>query len=389
MNDIQFNIAAHWLPINEKQGRVEKDTLIVKISGINFHVEPNSSEWGICTGYIKNAPDNINDNNAIAFYKSDGKLIGYVQKELQNYVNKFTGERELDCIIAISPFFTSDGKVKNKAYATILKFFENDIDYATEMINTITEDAGQNTLIDIQHFQNKLSSSSSNNHVDATNDEERAENVAFRYDEFYKFQKDEKTGKKSFDTLSIKIENADWFFDRKTWKAGVFSGYCDKLSLKEYSNEYGIYRDDNSLVGWASSFDFDEVIRNFSEGHRIYCIFSLVPHIDTKTNCIEIKGKAVLLKFFEEERDYALKLFEETRIRLANNAIKDYKTFNEKKAEKESCGEQVYLSWGFDTKRYNFGQTNLIYLEDSGQPQKKGCLPLFAIVLFVVLSIIM
>lgn len=387
MNDIQFNIAAHWLPINEKQGSIEKDTLRVKISGINFHVEPNSSEWGICTGYIKNDPNNSNDNNAIAFYKSDGKLIGYVQKELQNHVNKFTGEMELDCIITISPFTTSDGKVKNKAYATILKFFENDIDYATDMINTITENAGHDTLIDIQHYQNNLSSSSSNKHAGTTNDEKRNDNVVFRYDDFYKFPKGDKIGKKSFDTLSVTIENADWFFDRKTWKAGVFSGYCDKLSLKEYSNEYGIYRDDNSLVGWPSSFDFNEVIRNFSEGHRIYCIFSLVPHIDTKTNCIEIKGKAVLLKFFEEERNYALKLFEETRTRLANNTIKDYEKFNDKKAEIESCGDQVSLSWGFDTKRYNFGQNNLVYLDDSGQPQKNGCLPLFAIILLVVLAI--
>ena len=27
MNDIKFNISEHWLPVNEKQGSLDKDTL--------------------------------------------------------------------------------------------------------------------------------------------------------------------------------------------------------------------------------------------------------------------------------------------------------------------------------------------------------------------------
>lgn len=40
MNDINFDITKHWLPVGEKQGSIEKDTLKIKVSGINFH--PNS-----------------------------------------------------------------------------------------------------------------------------------------------------------------------------------------------------------------------------------------------------------------------------------------------------------------------------------------------------------
>lgn len=371
MNDISFDIAVHWLPVCEKKGSIEKDTLRIKVTGINYHTKAIPEEWGVYTGNVKKQPDNPHDSNAIAFYKSDGQLLGYVKRELQNYVNEFTGERELDCIFAISPFVSSEGTTCNQAYAYILKFFEDDTNYATEMINTITENAGNDVIIDMEHFLKTLPS-------DIVNSEED-NNTVFRYDEFYKFPQADKTGKKSFDTLTVKLENADWFFDRKQWNAGVFSGYIDKADFEEYSNKYGVYREDNSLIGWSNGFD--DRITEFTEGHRVFCIFSLIPKIDNNTNCIEINGKAVLIKFFENEKDYAYKLFEETRTRLAETGIKEYKKFSKKKETIEDCGDTVSLSWFFDTKRYNFGEKKLTYLDDKGQPEKKGgCMALIVLI---------
>ena len=43
MNDINFDIAKHWLPVSEKQGSIEKDTLRIKVAGINFHTKPETS----------------------------------------------------------------------------------------------------------------------------------------------------------------------------------------------------------------------------------------------------------------------------------------------------------------------------------------------------------
>ena len=88
MNNINFDISTHWLPKDEKQGSIEKDTLRVKISGINFHSKPEAKYWGVFTGIVKLEPNNPYDPNAIGFYKTDGQLLGYVQKELQDYVNK-------------------------------------------------------------------------------------------------------------------------------------------------------------------------------------------------------------------------------------------------------------------------------------------------------------
>ena len=62
----------------------------------------------------------------------------------------------MDCVIAITPFISKDGKVRNQAYATILKFFEDDVEYATEMINRITEDVGNDAFIEITHFEKEL-----------------------------------------------------------------------------------------------------------------------------------------------------------------------------------------------------------------------------------------
>lgn len=388
MNDIKFNIFEHWLPVNEKRGTIDKDTLRIKVSGINFHTQQEASSWGIFTGYIKPDTNNTYDPNAIGFYKSDGTLLGYVQKELQDYVGKFTKGRELDCVIAITPFFSKEGKIRNQAYATILKFFEDDIEYATETINRVTEEVGHDALIEISHFENELSSHGNiQSNDDVIDDNKDWGNTVFRYDDYYKFKQCDKTGKKSYDTLTVKIENADWYFDRKKWQAGVFSGYVDVVHI-ESLNQYGIYRDDNTLVGCPDSFEFDDEIKEFTEGHRIFCIFMLVPHIDTKTSCIDIKGKAVLIKFFEDEREYAYKLFEDVRTRLANNAVVDYKKFTTKKAELEDCGISVLLSWSFDTRRYKFGDQETTYLDDSGKPQKShsGCSALVAI--FATVSIL-
>lgn len=119
MNDINFDITKHWLPVGEKQGSIEKDSLRIKVSGINFHTEPEASSWGVFTGVIKPEPNNPYDSNAIGFYKSDGQLLGYVQKELQDFVNQFTKGGELDCLIAITPFISKDGKVCNRNYSAV------------------------------------------------------------------------------------------------------------------------------------------------------------------------------------------------------------------------------------------------------------------------------
>jgi len=119
MNDINFDITKHWLPINEKHGSIEKDTLRIKVSGINFHIKPEASSWGVFTGVVKPEPKNPYDSNAIGFYKTDGLLLGYVQKELQDYVNQFTKGKELDCVITITPFLSKDEKICNQAYEVV------------------------------------------------------------------------------------------------------------------------------------------------------------------------------------------------------------------------------------------------------------------------------
>lgn len=388
MNGIEFDIAQHWLPITEKLGSIEKDTLRIKVSGINFHTKSEPNSWGIFSGYIKLEENNINDSAAIAFYKSDGQLLGYVKKELQDYVNQFTNGRELDCIITITPFISKDNKIVNQAYATILKFFENDVEYATEMINRITEDAGHDALIETTHFEKEISSNNYSCPIDEeTTANEETCNTTFRYDEFYKFPHNDKTGKKTYDTLTIKIENADWYFDKKKWQAGVYSGYLDAVHL-ESANQYGVYREDDTLVGCPNSFDFDDEIQEFAEGHRVFCIFMLVPHIDSKTFCIDIKGKAILIKFFEGEEDYARKIFEDTRMRLSKAALTEYKKFNEKKKEIEDGGDSVLLSWGFDKYRYKFGEHGTTYLNDDEHNPKspKGCSAVIA--LFATISML-
>ena len=91
------------------------------------------------------------------------------------------------------------------------------------------------------------------------------------------FKQCDKTGKKSYDTLTVKIENADWYFDRKKWQAGVFSGYVDVVHI-ESLNQYGIYRDDNTLVGCPDSFEFDDEIKEFRRTSNLLYFYACSTH---------------------------------------------------------------------------------------------------------------
>ena len=99
----------------------------------------------------------------------------------------------MDCVIAITPFFSKEGKIRNQACATILKFFEDDIEYATEMINRVTEDVGNDALIEISHFENELSSHGNiQSNDDVIDDNKDWGNTVFRYDDYYKFKQCDK-----------------------------------------------------------------------------------------------------------------------------------------------------------------------------------------------------
>lgn len=106
---------------------------------------------------------------------------------------------------------------------------------------------------------------------------------------------------------------------------------------------------------------------------------------DSQTDCIDIYGKAVLIKFFENEEKYARKLFEDTRTRLAKSTIADYKKFTEKKEYLEKTGISVLLSWAFDTRRYKFGDNGTTYLDDNGRPQnpRNGCATSVAVAILI------
>ena len=103
-----------------------------------------------------------------------------------------------------------------------------------------------------------------------------------------------------------------------------------------------------------------------------------------------MKGKAVLIKFYENEENYAHKLFEDTRMRLAKAAVADYKKFTEKKEELEACDIKAMLSWSFDTRRYTFGDNGTTYLDDKGQTQRqnKGCFQLIAMLVAISMLVV-
>lgn len=90
------------------------------------------------------------------------------------------------------------------------------------MINRVTEDVGHDTLVEMTHFENVLPSLDiSHTKVEDIEEKDEVSNTIFRYDEFYKFPQSDKTGKKSYDTLTVRIEDADWYFPEKVASRSV------------------------------------------------------------------------------------------------------------------------------------------------------------------------
>ena len=65
-----------------------------KIAGVHHH---NKNE-GAFIGVVMNDPDNEYDKNAIAIYRNDGKLMGYIPREEQRDFRKWSDRDPLPCV---------------------------------------------------------------------------------------------------------------------------------------------------------------------------------------------------------------------------------------------------------------------------------------------------
>lgn len=83
-----------------------------KIAGVQYR--NSAQDIGGFLGYISSEPENPHDKNAIAIYRNDNKLVGYIPKDETANFREWSGKENLPCIGFIKagdavPLF---GKVK-------------------------------------------------------------------------------------------------------------------------------------------------------------------------------------------------------------------------------------------------------------------------------------
>lgn len=88
------------------------DTYYTKIAGVQYR--NGVQDIGGFLGYIHSEPDNPYDKNAIAIYRNDDKLLGYIPKDETKIYREWSNKENLPCIGFIkagdeTPLF---GKVK-------------------------------------------------------------------------------------------------------------------------------------------------------------------------------------------------------------------------------------------------------------------------------------
>lgn len=87
-------------------------TYYTKIAGVQYH--NGKKDIGGFLGYVCSEPNNLYDKNAIAVYRNDNKLLGYISKDEVADYRKWSAKENLPCVGFIKagddvPLF---GKVK-------------------------------------------------------------------------------------------------------------------------------------------------------------------------------------------------------------------------------------------------------------------------------------
>ena len=80
----------------------ESEKQIYRIAGLVYHVEVSESECGKFDGFIEPEPSNPHDPNAMVIKKSDGRTVGYIQREKVEMFCVVNGRRRVPCEITIS-----------------------------------------------------------------------------------------------------------------------------------------------------------------------------------------------------------------------------------------------------------------------------------------------
>ena len=79
----------------------ESEKQIYRIAGLVYHVEVSESECGKFDGFIEPEPSNPHDPNAMVIKKSDGRTVGYIQREKVEMFCVVNGRRRVPCEITI------------------------------------------------------------------------------------------------------------------------------------------------------------------------------------------------------------------------------------------------------------------------------------------------
>ena len=80
----------------------ESEKQIYRIAGLVYHVELSENECGKFDGFIEPEPSNPHDPNAMVIKKSDGRTVGYIQREKVEMFCVVNGRRRVPCEITIS-----------------------------------------------------------------------------------------------------------------------------------------------------------------------------------------------------------------------------------------------------------------------------------------------
>lgn len=87
-------------------------TYYCKIAGVQYR--NSKQDIGGFVGYVRSEPDNSHDKNAIAVYRNDNKLLGYIPKDEQKSFREYSEKENLPCVgfIKSGDYVQLFGKVK-------------------------------------------------------------------------------------------------------------------------------------------------------------------------------------------------------------------------------------------------------------------------------------
>lgn len=393
---LNFDPEKDVFPAKVKTGDFSKDTLTTKLVGVNFHAQKYNA-GGFFAGYMKPEPDNPADPNAIAVYRNNGEIVGYIAKFQLPMVEEFAQGKQLPAIISIWPWKLDGTNSVLDGEVTLIRFFEGETqeeraDFCLKLYNFLCGEFKHHLV----EFSNKIKAATAILDSRASYESDGSElaeigqedvreganmikdRVDFIPESYAVFQGAHITPAK--DSLAVDIQDVNECVNAVFEEEfGPSKGYVQVFDIHRIEKD-----GTDSIVGHIPDNRKEEV-SNFMQDHRTFCIVYLSYSCNDEDE-LELVGRILMLRFYAYDSEYndyllfkACTPFFEKTVEWIKKLQNDIVLAEERVGGKLKCSKAYYeardrvISPALSSKSSNASSHSEVLTEEQANEGNEAC----------------